>query len=156
MLYPLRSAMLCACLSPDWIEQNSDIRYCNVCDKNVGGGSKNFETHEKSGPHQKRLTKANPSQPPKGQITSFFGPPKPKTAPGPSVTLQPLQLALPEDSIYIYIYDVDAAEPSDPAPFLHQNMLLSHLRVLTASLPSRRTCANITTGHMPWQFISIF
>ena len=37
---------LCSCLLPDCIKQNSDIHYCNVCNKNVGGGLKHFETHK--------------------------------------------------------------------------------------------------------------
>ena len=123
---------LCAHLLTERIEQNSKTCYCNICDKNIGGEPKNFKRHEASGQHQKKLVKANllPS-PAKAQITSFFGLPKPKPAtapPVPSVIPQPLQPLPPEDSII----NVDAGL-SHPTPSSPENMLLSHLRLLTAS-----------------------
>jgi hypothetical protein len=125
-------SMLHAYLLTEWIEQNSKTRYCNICDKNIGGGPKTFERHEGSGQHQKKLTKANLSPPPvKAQITNFFGLPKPKPAaalPVPSVIPQTLQTTPPEDSII----DVDAG-PSHPTPSSLENILLSHLRSVAAA-----------------------
>ena len=100
---------------------NSGTRWCLVCNRNVGGGTRNFDKHEASKPHLDNVARAAHEKPPQ-PITNFFSRPKPTP---PTLNMGPQLIAIASKSTF-----KNPPIPSKGHP------LITRLRALVASLPT--------------------
>ena len=109
---------------------NSGTRQCLVCNRDVGGGTRNFDKHEASKPHLDNVARAAHEKPPQ-PITNFFSRPKPTP---PTLHMGPQPIAIASRSTPFIVIDEETFE-NPPIPS-KGHPLITRLRALAASLPT--------------------